>query len=71
MRNSYPGPCYRCGDRVGVGEGHFEKKPGPWGKWRLQHADCAIRWRGVKPPPNRDEALKQHKLWASKQGTKP
>lgn len=44
MRNRYPGTCYRCGERVGVGEGHFERAPGGW---RVQHAICAIEHRGT------------------------
>ena len=44
MRNRYSGPCYRCGKNVAVGAGHFESIP--FGRWRVQHADCAIEWRG-------------------------
>lgn len=44
MRNKYPGICYRCGKRVEVGKGHFERYRG---RWRLQHADCAIVYRGT------------------------
>lgn len=47
MRNQHPGPCYRCGETVNAGDGHFERMP--WGstvKWRLQHAHCAIAYRG-------------------------
>ena len=55
MRNRYPGICYRCGETVAVGEGHFEKHQTASGKWRTQHADCAIRWRG-KPAPTMAEA---------------
>lgn len=39
MRNRYPGICYRCGDLVEVGAGHFERYHGTW---RTQHAECAI-----------------------------
>ena len=52
MRNTYAGICYRCGGRVEPGDGHFEKiiaakrRPGD-PKWRLQHADCATRFRGT------------------------
>jgi hypothetical protein len=46
MRNKYPGTCYRCGKRVEVGEGHFERIPGKG--WRVQHAECAIKYRGTK-----------------------
>jgi hypothetical protein len=55
MRNQYAGLCYRCGERVEPGEGHFERHPTATGKWRTQHADCAILWRG-KPSPTMDEA---------------
>lgn len=44
MRNRYPGICYRCGEWVKAGEGHFERIPGGW---RTQHAHCAIRFRGT------------------------
>mgnify|MGYP003418643531 CR=1 FL=1 len=48
MRNRYPGPCYRCAGWVEAGAGHFERL----GRvWRVQHAECAIQFRGV-----RDEA---------------
>ena len=58
MRNQFPGTCYRCGLPVPAGEGHFEKIIGGYlFKWRVQHADCAIRWRG-KPAPTQDEARK-------------
>jgi len=43
MRNRFPGSCYRCHDNVEVGAGHFEKfRHG----WRLQHAECAVAYRG-------------------------
>ena len=48
MRNQFSGICYRCGLRVNAGDGHFEKVQGKTGKkWRTQHADCAIKWRGT------------------------
>ena len=57
MRNEFPGPCYRCGNIVRAGEGHFERvspsKPDKLGeqirgkKWLLQHAVCAIKYRGT------------------------
>lgn len=49
MRNKYPGPCYRCGQHVAAGEGHFERL---FGQWRVQHASCAIEHRG-KPDEDR------------------
>jgi len=49
MRNKYPGVCYRCGEIVGVGDGHFERIPGTG--WKVQHAECAIRYRGTNTQP--------------------
>jgi len=56
MRNKHPGTCYRCGQWVKAGDGHFEKvtksniaKLGPavrGKRWLLQHAECAIEHRG-------------------------
>lgn len=45
MRNKFPGVCYRCKTRVEKNEGHFERLKNTKG-WRLQHADCAIKYRG-------------------------
>ena len=45
MRNKYAGPCYRCGQTVAPGDGHFERHNGGW---RTQHADCAIEHRSIK-----------------------
>lgn len=42
MRNRYPGTCYRCGQFVLAGAGHFERHNGGW---RTQHAECAIKFR--------------------------
>lgn len=42
MRNKFPGTCYRCGKRVEVGMGHFERYNRGW---RTQHAICAINAR--------------------------
>lgn len=42
MRNKYPGICYRCGKPVEKGAGHFERHKG---RWRVQHAECAIKAR--------------------------
>lgn len=44
MRTNHPGFCYRCGDWVEAGDGHFERNKG---RWRVQHAHCAIIWRGT------------------------
>jgi hypothetical protein len=56
MRNRYPGTCYRCGTRVEAGEGHFERSGN---SWKIQHAECAIAYRGSKlqgPRPDTKEA---------------
>lgn len=45
MRNKYPGICYRCGQMCEKGAGHFERYKG---SFRVQHAECAIRWRNMK-----------------------
>jgi hypothetical protein len=42
MRNRYPGVCYRCGERVEVGDGHFERYAGGW---RTQHVKCCFEFR--------------------------
>lgn len=64
MRNQYPGPCYRCGETVAPGDGHFER----FGhSWRVQHATCAIRFRGT-PDPAR-QALNMHNLKVRAAGT--
>lgn len=56
MRNKFPGTCYRCGKQVPAGEGHFERAPASrmtmaerarGAKFRVQHADCAIKYRGT------------------------
>lgn len=50
MRNKYAGTCYRCGQKVDVGEGHFERYDKGFARkgWRTQHASCAIKYRGTK-----------------------
>jgi len=52
MRNSYGGKCYRCGQYVEPGAGHFERIPEneigqDKRQWRTQHATCAIKYRGT------------------------
>ena len=47
MRNKFPGACYRCGQRVEPGDGHFERDRAAR-IWRTQHADCAIAYRGTE-----------------------
>ena len=46
MRNQYPGTCYRCGKRVEAWAGHFECVANTK-NWRVQHAQCAIKFRGT------------------------
>lgn len=46
MRNQFAGTCYRCGETVEAGAGHFEKTPFTR-FWRVQHAECAIKFRGT------------------------
>ena len=64
MRNKHPGICYRCGKNVAAGDGHFERFGS---SWRLQHATCAIEYRGT-PDPAR-EALNLAKTKARAAGT--
>ena len=50
MRNRFGGSCYRCGNYVEPNEGHFEAlaiSKNQKNKWRLQHASCAIKYRGT------------------------
>lgn len=57
MRNEYRGECYRCSAIVEPGDGHFER----FGNgWRLQHAACAIKYRGI--PDSDRQALKMRHL---------
>lgn len=46
MRNKFPGRCYRCGEWVPAGAGHFERVPGKG--WQVQSAACAIKYRGTE-----------------------
>lgn len=57
-RNQFGGTCYRCGKWVPAGEGHFERitakkhdhdhdREPESAKWRVQHADCAVKYRGT------------------------
>lgn len=45
MRNRFPGTCYRCNTHVPAGAGHFERSEK--GGWKVQHAECAIKYRGT------------------------
>ena len=56
-RNTYPGTCYRCGRTVAAGAGHFER----YGRaWRVQHAECAIQFRGTNVGVERGVSVPQH-----------
>ena len=56
-RNQYAANCFRCGEMVKAGEGHFERvgriQREKYGtlvrgkKWITQHAECAIKHRGT------------------------
>lgn len=56
MRNRYGGPCYRCGVWCAPGEGHFERFQSGW---RVQHAACAIAYRGTTDPDRDADRLVQ------------
>jgi len=68
MRNRFPGTCYRCGETVPAGEGHFEKTPFTR-FWRVQHTGCAIKFRGTdvgKPGESEKRAeMANRKLFAN------
>lgn len=61
MRNQFPGTCYRCGNSVPAGEGHFERSPVSRG-WRVQHAECAIAFRGTDV--GKDGETERREKWA-------
>lgn len=63
--HNYPTNCYRCGMWVGPEEAHFEKHPGFTTKRKVQHTDCAIRWRGRPPPPIKEARLAHEAYVAS------
>lgn len=44
MRNKHPGLCYRCGEWVKEGAGHFERYGDTW---RVQHAMCTKWFAGT------------------------
>ena len=45
MRNKYAGTCYKCGETVAPGAGHFERKEG---RWLTIHVSCVIEQRKEK-----------------------
>jgi curved DNA-binding protein CbpA len=65
MRNKYPGTCYRCGKRVEAGDGHFERFRG---RWRTQHATCAIENRGTPDTDRLSDQLDKLKRDATATG---
>lgn len=65
MRNRYPGICYRCGEQVAAGDGHFERFRGGW---RTQHATCAIEHRGT-PDPARQADVQRLLEWRAANAT--
>jgi hypothetical protein len=54
VRNRFGGTCYRCQEWCAPGEGHFEKYSGGW---RVQHASCAIRFRGQPDDERKADTL--------------
>lgn len=64
MRNKFGGTCYRCQEYVTPGDGHFELFRG---QFRVQHASCAIKFRGT-PDPDR-EADRRKRLLRLAAGT--
>lgn len=62
MRNRYPGTCYRCGGVVPAGAGHFERQ---FGAWKVQHAECAVKYRGTDVGVDL-EAKARQKEWLAK-----
>lgn len=53
-RNKFPGTCYRCGEAVQPGDGHFELFRG---RFRVQHASCAIKFRGTPDPQRQRDRI--------------
>lgn len=65
MRNKYAGTCYRCNEHCPAGEGHFER----FGTtWRVQHASCAIEFRGTVDPARERLNLGRDKWRAQQTG---
>lgn len=67
MRNQYGGQCYRCPEYVAPGDGHFERING---RWRVQHAACAIKFRGQSDPERDAQYLGKMKRNATLTGRK-
>jgi len=45
MRNRFAGPCADCGERVEVGQGHFERRRG---RFVVRHVRCVAIARAVR-----------------------
>lgn len=58
MRNKYPSDCYRCGKRVDVGAGHFERQRG---SWQVQHVNCCVTHRELRLVHSVDKSNAEHK----------
>jgi hypothetical protein len=67
MRNRFPGTCYRCGEHVEAGAGHFERFRNGW---RTQHATCAIECRGTPDPERERDNAKRLAFLATQTGRK-
>ena len=67
MRNKHPGKCYRCGEHCAAGAGHFERIGNGW---RVQHAECAIKYRGTPDPVRQALTLQAMRLKATGTGKK-
>jgi len=67
MRNRYGGTCYRCNTWCAPGEGHFELLGR---KFRVQHAACAIEFRG-QPDEARKAQREKSLQWRAKNATGP
>ncbi len=65
MRNRFPGTRYRCNTWCPAGEGHFEKIGS---HFRVQHATCAIEWRGTPDPVRVERQQRRDQYLATQTG---
>jgi len=56
-RNAHPGACYRCGEWVKAGDGHFERYSGGW---RVQHSKCTNYHRKADAPKPEQKEQRRH-----------
>ena len=61
MRNRFGGKCYRCGEWVAPGDGHFERFRA---SFRVQHALCAIEHRGTPDPARQADEARRREMRA-------